>query len=486
MIGKRSRETLFDNERVRFFLRRLIERASTDFKKMLNLTVSTYGENWQAMWQETLPRIQTWPPAAISGIAEEFERDVRDAALLTEFTYLRYVCLGYGKDAYGKKNRLEVDVITFGMLYRCFLNRLARTAEMIRGTWFTKPEETERTCANALSDALHDVSETRVRVLSPLPAAKERSSATRKAGQKKKSSKQAKNKPKPKPKLKARQASSSPSPSSSLSSARSASVSSAASSSSPSSSCRSGASNASHDLHVQANTKKKKKAVRNRPTFLEEGADEDEEVLFDENAYAVASAPNFQSQAWYGGIQGGTRDSNDGDGDGSSNSNSIEDKDKFVLEGSGSTDSGFLSQPAVLSPRKKNGGATGLEGSIVTADDSASQVLSLGIRHQKLSTQPRSYRPSLAPAPGIASAQSFHKSSKLTKATPSRTSRKTTPGMAEEAGGIFEPEPEPGPGPSPRPPANPRPTAAALQVPKGTPKEEEPRVIKFEPAVAED
>ena len=58
--------------------------------------------------------------------------------------------------------------------------------------------------------------------------------------------------------------------------------------------------------------------------------------------------------------------------------------------------------------------------------------------------------------------------------------------MAEEAGGIFEPEPEPGPGPSPRPPANPRPTAAALQVPKGTPKEEEPRVIKFEPAVAED
>jgi len=476
MIGKRSRETLFDNERVRFFLRRLIERASTDFKKMLNLTVSTYGENWQAMWQETLPRIQTWPPAAISGIAEEFERDVRDAALLTEFTYLRYVCLGYGKDAYGKKNRLEVDVITFGMLYRCFLNRLARTAEMIRGTWFTKPEETERTCANALSDALHDVSETRVRVLLPLPAAKERSSATRKAGKKTKSSKQAKNKPKLKPKLKARQASSSPSPSSSLSSVRSASVSSAASSSSPSSSCRSVASNASHDLQVQASTKRKKKAVQNRLKFLEEGVDEDEEVLFDENAYAVASTPNFQSQVRYGGIQGGTRDSNDGEG--SSNSNSIEDKDKFVLEGSVSTDSGFLSRPGELSPRKKNAGAPGLEGSTVTADDSASQVLSLGIRHQKLSTQPRSYRPSLAPAPGIASAQSFHKSLKLTKATPSRTSRNPTPVVVEEAGGSFEP------GPGPRPPANPRPTAA-LEVPKGTPKDEEPRVIKFEPAVAE-
>jgi hypothetical protein len=173
MAEKTRQGTLFDNERVRFFLRRLTERSLTDFRKMLNVTVQQYGEHWQAMWQQTLPRIKSWPIAAIASISKEFERDVGDVTLLTELAFIRYVCLGYGKDAYGNKNKLEVDPVPFSVLYRAFLIRLAKTPEMIRGSWFNKSDEMDRTCANALSDALHDVCENRVRVLGPAPAVRE-------------------------------------------------------------------------------------------------------------------------------------------------------------------------------------------------------------------------------------------------------------------------------------------------------------------------
>lgn len=164
-VAKRQEEAFLNNERVQFLLRRMTERANTDFRKMLNLTVSQHGSNWQTYWQHTLPKIRTWSTIAINAITEEFEREVRNAKILTEFAYLRYVCLGYGKDAYGRKNKLEVELITFGMLYHAFMVRLAKTRQMIDGTWFSKPEEMERISANALSDALHDLSEMRVHIL---------------------------------------------------------------------------------------------------------------------------------------------------------------------------------------------------------------------------------------------------------------------------------------------------------------------------------
>jgi hypothetical protein len=163
----KKNELLFDNERVKFLLRRIVERAAKDFRKMLNMTVSKYGEHWNAVWLATLPKIRQWPTASIASIGDEFMRDVPNAKLLTELMYIRYVCLGYGKDAYGMKNKLEVEMVSFQTLYHAFLIRLSRTPEMMAATWFTKPEEMDRICANALLDALHDTAETRVRILKP-------------------------------------------------------------------------------------------------------------------------------------------------------------------------------------------------------------------------------------------------------------------------------------------------------------------------------
>lgn len=172
-MGIKKNESLLENERVKFLLRRMTERASIDFRKMLNLTVSTYGDKWHQFWQNTLPKIRTWSPSAINAITEEFEKEVHDARALTEYAYLRYVCLGYGKDAYGNKNKLEVEIITFGILYHAFMIRLARTPEMVRGSWFNKPDEMDRIGSNALCDALHDVSSSRVRILTEASPPKE-------------------------------------------------------------------------------------------------------------------------------------------------------------------------------------------------------------------------------------------------------------------------------------------------------------------------
>ena len=411
MLAKRNRETLFDNERVRFFLRRLIERASTDFKKMLNMTVTTYGDNWQAMWQETLPKIQTWPAAAISGIAEEFERDVRDAALLTEFTYLRYVCLGYGKDAYGKKNRLEVDIITFAVLYRSFLNRLARTAEMIRGTWFTKPEEMDRTCANALSDALHDVSESRVRVISPLPlpaAANEPDEPDTRA----------KLKPKTRKGLAASKSIDAENTVSLLQERRRRrrhrkSTFSSASSSSPSPSPlpspRSAESSGSRSMSKKMSPKIKRNLrgdATKREEHTDEGSDDNKNMFSD----ASDAAPHAYEE---------------------------ESEDTFYA-----VDAPLLSVTHQKTQRHDRRAQS--EDSIVTANDSASQIESLGIRHQKLFSQSSRARP---------------QSPKLSEL--SRSSAMPEPSV-DFAEALSLPEPSPAPAPEPAP---------------------EPRIILFDAAV---
>jgi hypothetical protein len=164
--------SILDFDEVQYLLRRLQSvtiSMFSDFKKKTVEYARTQGDaDCQPHWMETLPTIVSWNQTLIEALVEDLRDTVPDIDNLFAFAYLKYCFLNYGKDACGNTNVLKVLKVGTQELYHKFLVRLANSFEMTQAFTLQTLEDPARmacACANALCDALHDVSTRKVEIV---------------------------------------------------------------------------------------------------------------------------------------------------------------------------------------------------------------------------------------------------------------------------------------------------------------------------------
>jgi hypothetical protein len=120
------------------------------------------GTNPWVLWQLAAPSLCTMPSVLFQPYLTPILDEVPTAQEFVDRVYKLFAQLCYGKDAYGRPNNLVIAPVTLEALFRLVIKHLCKQEEILNGYALKNPAVMERLTSNALQDALVDASITRV------------------------------------------------------------------------------------------------------------------------------------------------------------------------------------------------------------------------------------------------------------------------------------------------------------------------------------